>query len=107
MSSSSLSLAIVGATGLVGQELLKVLAEHRFPVGELLPVASAASVGQTVRFGGRDRTVIGLEAALAARPAIAIFSAGAGATGSSNCTRKLVALSTVRPRTAGGAESVV
>ena len=78
MSSSSLSLAIVGATGLVGQELLKVLAEHRFPVGELLPVASAASVGQTVRFGGRDRTVIGLEAALAARPAIAIFSAGAG-----------------------------
>ncbi len=73
-----MKLAIVGATGLVGQELLRVLEEHAFPVSELLAVASASSVGQQVRFRQQDVTVIGLEAALAARPAIAIFSAGAG-----------------------------
>ncbi|MBC7447865.1 MAG: aspartate-semialdehyde dehydrogenase, partial [Hymenobacteraceae bacterium] len=73
-----MKIAIVGATGLVGQELLKVLAEHRFPLTELLPVASAASVGSTVRFQGQEISVIGLDDALAARPAIAIFSAGAG-----------------------------
>jgi aspartate-semialdehyde dehydrogenase len=72
-----MKLAIVGATGLVGQELLRVLEEHAFPVTELLPVASASSVGQRVRFRGEEVTVIGLEAALAAKPAIAIFSAGA------------------------------
>ncbi len=73
-----MKLAVIGATGLVGQELLKVLLEHRFPLTELLPVASAASVGTTVRFRDEDIPVIGLEAALAARPDIAIFSAGAG-----------------------------
>ncbi|MBC7446845.1 MAG: aspartate-semialdehyde dehydrogenase [Hymenobacteraceae bacterium] len=73
-----MKLAIVGATGLVGQEVLKVLTEHEFPLTELLPVASAASVGSTVLFRGAEVAVIGLEAALAARPAIAVFSAGAG-----------------------------
>ena len=73
-----MKLAIVGVTGLVGQELLRVLEEHRFPVTELLPVASASSVGAKVQFRGKEIEVIGLETALAARPAIAIFSAGAG-----------------------------
>ncbi len=75
-----MTLAIVGATGLVGQELLRVLAEHQFPVtaAELLPVASAASVGQTVSFRGEAVPVIGLETALARAPQVAIFSAGAG-----------------------------
>jgi aspartate-semialdehyde dehydrogenase len=73
-----MKLAIVGATGLVGQELLRVLEEHSFPITDLLPVASAASVGQTVRFRGVEAVVVSLETALAARPAIAIFSAGAG-----------------------------
>ena len=71
-----MKLALVGATGLVGTELLKVLAERRFPLTELLPVASEKSVGQLVRFQGQDYPVLSLEAAMAARPAIAIFSAG-------------------------------
>ncbi len=73
-----MKLAIVGATGLVGQEVLRVLTEHRFSLTELLPVASAASVGTTVMFQGQEVAVIALETALAARPDIAIFSAGAG-----------------------------
>ena len=71
-----MKLAIVGATGLVGTELLTVLAERHFPLTELLPVASEKSVGQLVRFQGRDFPVLSLDAALAARPDIAIFSAG-------------------------------
>ncbi|QKG54470.1 aspartate-semialdehyde dehydrogenase [Hymenobacter sp. BRD67] len=71
-----MKIAVVGATGLVGTEMLKVLAERRFPVTELLPVASAKSVGQLVHFQGKDYPVVSMEAAIAARPAIAIFSAG-------------------------------
>lgn len=71
--------AVVGATGLVGGVMLKVLEERAFPVDELLPVASARSVGATVRFRGKDVPVIGIEEAIARRPAIALFSAG-GAT---------------------------
>ena len=71
-----MKLALVGATGLVGTELLKVLAERHFPLTELLPVASERSVGQLVHFQGRAYPVLSLDAAIAARPAIAIFSAG-------------------------------
>ncbi|MVN76569.1 aspartate-semialdehyde dehydrogenase [Hymenobacter sp. HMF4947] len=73
-----MKIAVVGATGLVGTEMLKVLAERQFPVTELLPVASAKSVGQLVHFQGKDYPVVSMEAAIAARPAIAIFSAGGG-----------------------------
>lgn len=73
-----MKLAIVGATGLVGSELLKVLEERRFPVTELLPVASEKSVGQPVVFQGKSYPVVGLDAAVAARPDVAIFSAGGG-----------------------------
>ena len=69
-------IAVVGATGMVGRVILKVLAERNFPVTELLPVASARSVGKKVVFGGREWAVISLEEALAASPDIALFSAG-------------------------------
>ena len=72
-------IAVVGATGMVGQIILKVLAERSFPVTELIPVASSRSVGKTVTFGGRDWTIKSLEDAVAAGPDIALFSAG-GAT---------------------------
>jgi aspartate-semialdehyde dehydrogenase len=71
-----MKIAVVGATGLVGTEMLKVLAERQFPVTELLPVASAKSVGQLVNFQGKDYPVVSMADAIAARPAIAIFSAG-------------------------------
>jgi aspartate-semialdehyde dehydrogenase len=61
---------------MVGQVILKVLAERNFPVTELLPVASARSVGKKVAFGGREWTVISIEEALASSPDIALFSAG-------------------------------
>ena len=73
-----MKIAVVGATGLVGTEMLKVLAERQFPVTELLPVASARSVGQLVHFQGKDYPVVSMDDAIAARPAIAIFSAGGG-----------------------------
>ena len=69
-------IAVVGATGMAGQVILKVLAERNFPVTELLPVASARSVGKKVAFGGREWTVISIEEALASSPDIALFSAG-------------------------------
>ena len=71
-----MKVAVVGVTGLVGTVMREVLTERRFPVSEFLPVASARSVGTQVTFDGRDHTVIGMEAAVIARPDIAIFSAG-------------------------------
>jgi len=71
-----MKLAIVGATGLVGTEVLKVLAERHFPLTELLPVASAKSVGQLVEYQGKQYPVVSMDEAIAARPDIAIFSAG-------------------------------
>ena len=73
-----MKVAVVGATGLVGGVMLKVLEERGFSVRELLPVASARSVGSTVHFRGKDVPVIGMEEAVAARPDIALFSAGGG-----------------------------
>lgn len=69
-------IAVVGATGMVGQIILKVLAERSFPVTELIPVASSRSVGKTVTFGGRDWTIKSKEDAVAAAPDLALFSAG-------------------------------
>ena len=71
-----MKVAVVGATGLVGTRMLEVLQERNFPVDELIPVASAKSVGRTVRFAGEDWPVADADTAIAARPALAIFSAG-------------------------------
>ena len=71
-----MKVAVVGATGLVGSKMLEVLKERGFPVTELLPVASERSWGRKVRFQGREWTVISAHEAIAARPALALFSAG-------------------------------
>ena len=71
-----MKVAVVGATGLVGQIMLKVLAERNFPVTELLPVASEKSVGKDVEFKGKKYKVISMRDAIAQKPALAIFSAG-------------------------------
>ncbi len=73
-----MKVAVVGATGLVGTKMLEVLAERRFPVTELIPVASEKSVGKKLRFNNRDWSVVSTLDAIAAKPAIAIFSAGGG-----------------------------
>ena len=72
-----MKVAIVGATGLVGSVMLKVLSERKLPVKEIILVASSRSVGKEIEFGGKIQTVIGLEEAINARPNIALFSAGA------------------------------
>ncbi|MCS7017844.1 MAG: aspartate-semialdehyde dehydrogenase [Cytophagales bacterium] len=71
-----MKVAVVGATGLVGGEILKVLTERQFPVEELIPVASEKSVGTEVMFKGKSYKVCSIDDAIAMRPAIAIFSAG-------------------------------
>ncbi len=71
-----MKIAVVGATGMVGEVMLKVLAERKFPVTELLLVASERSVGKKISVNGKVHTVIGLEEAVHAKPQIAIFSAG-------------------------------
>ncbi|AWG24200.1 aspartate-semialdehyde dehydrogenase [Flavobacterium kingsejongi] len=68
--------AVVGATGMVGEIMLKVLAERKFPVTELIPVASERSVGKEIEFNGKKYTVVSLETAVAMQPQIALFSAG-------------------------------
>src|SRR5882757_9553021 len=73
-----MKVAVVGATGLVGTKMLQVLAERNFPVTELLPVASERSIGKEVEFKGKKFKVVGMQDALAAKPAVAIFSAGGG-----------------------------
>ncbi len=71
-----MKIAVVGATGMVGQEMLKVLAERNFPISELIPVASEKSVGSFVEFGMGKIEVVGMEAAIKMKPDIALFSAG-------------------------------
>ena len=71
-----MNVAVVGATGMVGEVMLKVLKERDFPITELLLVASERSVGKKMSYSGHLISVIGLEDALAARPDLAIFSAG-------------------------------
>ncbi len=72
--------SVVGATGMVGQIILKVLAERSFPVTELIPVASERSVGKKVAFGGQNWTVVSLADAVSAAPDVALFSAGGAAS---------------------------
>lgn len=76
-----MKVAVVGATGLVGEKMLEVLYERRFPVSEIIPVASERSVGKKVLFGGKEYTVVSVDEALARRPQLALFSAGATASG--------------------------
>ncbi|UII34145.1 aspartate-semialdehyde dehydrogenase [Fulvivirga ulvae] len=71
-----MKLAIVGATGLVGQEVLQVIEERNFEFDQLFLVASAKSVGKTQTFKGKSYKIIGMEDAIASKPDIAIFSAG-------------------------------
>lgn len=71
-----MKVAVVGATGLVGTVMLKVLEERKFPVSRLIPVASERSVGKKIAFNGTDFEVVSMESALAEKPAIALFSAG-------------------------------
>ena len=74
-----MKIAIVGATGMVGGAMLKVLEERLgTALGALFPVATAGSIGKHVHFRGRAVPVIGMEEALAAKPDIALFSAGGG-----------------------------
>ncbi|MDG3582801.1 MULTISPECIES: aspartate-semialdehyde dehydrogenase [Galbibacter] len=73
-----MKIAVVGATGMVGEVMLKVLAERNFPITELLVVASERSVGKELSFKGQTYKVIGLADAVAEKPDIAIFSAGGG-----------------------------
>ena len=71
-----MKVAVVGATGLVGGEILKVLAERNFPVSEIIPVASERSIGKKISFKGKHYTVVGYETAISMKPNVAIFSAG-------------------------------
>lgn len=71
-----MNIAVVGATGMVGTQILKVLAESSFPITELLLVASEKSVGKELEFGGTKHAIISMEEAISRKPQIAIFSAG-------------------------------
>lgn len=73
-----MKVAVVGATGLVGGEILKVLAERNFPVTEIIPVASERSIGKKISFKGQEFTVVGYDDAIKMKPNVAIFSAGGG-----------------------------
>ncbi|MBK0369297.1 aspartate-semialdehyde dehydrogenase [Flavobacterium agrisoli] len=69
-------IAVVGATGMVGEVMLQVLAERNFPVTELIPVASEKSVGKQIEYKGQQYTVVGLQTAVDMKADIAVFSAG-------------------------------
>ena len=71
-----MKVAIIGATGLVGNVMLNILEERNFPVDELLLVASERSVGKKIKFKGKDISVISIPSAIEAKPDIALFSAG-------------------------------
>jgi len=71
-----MKVAVVGATGMVGSVMLRVLEERNFPISELILVASEKSVGKTISFKGKDYTVISLSDAVLMQPNIALFSAG-------------------------------
>jgi aspartate-semialdehyde dehydrogenase len=73
-----MKVAVVGATGLVGTKILQVLGERNFPVTQLFPVASEKSIGKEVGFNGKKYKVISATDAIAAKPELALFSAGGG-----------------------------
>ena len=71
-----MKVAVVGSTGLVGGEMLKVLTERNFPVTELIPVASERSAGKKIEFKGKEYTVVTMQTAIDMKPDLALFSAG-------------------------------
>ena len=71
-----MKVAVVGATGMVGEVMLQVLAERNFPVTELIPVASEKSIGKEIEFKGKKYTVVGMQTAVDMKADIALFSAG-------------------------------
>lgn len=71
-----MKIAVVGATGMVGRVMLEVLEERKVKVDQLLPVASGKSIGQEILFGGKKFKIVSMEDAVAAKPNIALFSAG-------------------------------
>lgn len=73
-----MKVAVVGATGMVGNVMLNVLAERNFPISELIPVASERSVGKEVEYRGTSYKIVGLETAVSMKPDVALFSAGGG-----------------------------
>ncbi len=73
-----MKVAVVGATGLVGTVMLKVLEERNFPVTTLIPVASEKSVGKKITFKGKEYSIVSMTDAISMKPAVAIFSAGGG-----------------------------
>ena len=73
-----MKIAVVGATGMVGRTMIKVLEERQFPVSELIPAASVRSVGKEISFNGKQIKVVSVMEAVEAKPSFAIFSAGAG-----------------------------
>lgn len=73
-----MKVAVVGATGLVGTVMLKVLEERNFPLTELIPVASEKSVGKLITFKGKQFPIVSMDTAIGMRPEIALFSAGGG-----------------------------
>ncbi|HEX7414592.1 MAG TPA: aspartate-semialdehyde dehydrogenase [Bacteroidia bacterium] len=75
-----MKIAIVGATGLVGSTILKVLEERNFPLSELVVVASEKSVGKEIKFKNKNYKIISAADAIAIRPSIALFSAGGAAS---------------------------
>ena len=72
-----MKVAVIGATGMVGSVMLKVLEKRKFPITELILVASERSIGKKVRFLSKEVTIRSMQEALLKKPTIAIFSAGA------------------------------
>ena len=73
-----MKVAVVGATGLVGTQMIRVLEERNFPVTEFIPVASEKSIGKKITFKGKEYAVVGMQDAIRMKPQLAIFSAGGG-----------------------------
>ena len=71
-----MKVALVGATGMVGQVMLKVLEERNFPLTELIPVASEKSDGKIINFKGKEYQIVSMQTAIDMKPEIALFSAG-------------------------------
>jgi len=71
-----MKVALVGASGLVGQKMLEILEERNFRVSELIPVASEKSVGKKIKFNGEEFSIVSIDDAIASKPDIALFSAG-------------------------------
>ena len=73
---NEMKLAVIGATGMVGQVILKVLEERNFPLTELIPVASERSLGKKVNFKGKEFAIVSMQDAIDRKADIALFSAG-------------------------------